>query len=232
MDTFTVCIPAAGIGRRMGSAMPKQYLPLLGRPVLLHTIAAFDAVEECAEIILAVEEEEVAREMLGDLPTRAPLRLVRGGARRQDSVENAVAAVEDDNMIVLVHDAARPCITAAQIRAVAAAAREHGAALLALPARDTMKEVHAGVVRATLDRSVIWQAQTPQAARAGLLRIAFAEAARRGIEATDDVSLLEAIDVPVHVVEGSATNLKITTPEDMVMAEAILSARTSKGASR
>jgi 2-C-methyl-D-erythritol 4-phosphate cytidylyltransferase len=202
--------------------MPKQYLPLLGRPVIAHTIAAFDALEECVEIILAVDDEVAAHAVLDGVVTRLPLRILRGGARRQDSVANALAAVEDDNRVVLVHDAARPCVTATQIRAVAHAAAHHGAALLALPARDTMKEVHAGRVRATLDRTVIWQAQTPQAARAGLLRIAFAEAARRGIEATDDVSLLEAMDVPVTVVEGSATNLKITTPEDMVMAEAIL----------
>lgn len=222
MIPFSVCIPAAGLGRRMGANMPKQYLPLLGKPVLAHTIAAFDVLEECMEIILAVDDEEAARAVLGAVATRAPLRLLRGGARRQDSVANALAAVEDDNRVVLVHDAARPCVTAAQIRAVARAAADHGAALLALPARDTMKEVHAGRVRATLDRTVIWQAQTPQAARAGLLRVAFAEAARRGIEATDDVSLLEAMDVPVFVVEGAPTNLKITTPEDMVVAEAIL----------
>ncbi|MBR9976234.1 MAG: 2-C-methyl-D-erythritol 4-phosphate cytidylyltransferase [Bacteroidetes bacterium] len=222
MTPFSVCIPAAGIGRRMGGDIPKQYLPLLGKPVLAHTISAFDALPECVEIILAVDDETVARTVLDGLQTRSPLRLLRGGTRRQDSVANAIAAVEDDNRVVLVHDAARPCVTTAQIRAVARAAAEHGAALLALPARDTMKEVHAGIIRATLDRTVIWQAQTPQAARAGLLRIAFAEAGRRGIEATDDVSLLEAMDVPVVVVEGSATNLKITTPEDMVMAEAVL----------
>ena len=231
MHSFSVCIPAAGLGRRMGADTPKQYLPLLGKPVIAHTITAFDALEECEEIILAVDDEAAARAALDGLVTRAPLRLLRGGARRQDSVANAIAAVEDDNRIVLVHDAARPCVTSDQIRAVARAAAAHGAALLALPARDTIKEVHAGRVRATLDRTVIWLAQTPQAARAGLLRVAFAEAARRGIEATDDVSLVEAMGIPVIAVEGSPGNIKITTPEDMVVAEAILArpgtARTS-----
>ena len=225
MTPFIVCIPAAGIGRRMGSETPKQYLPLLGRPVLAHTIAVFDTMPECREIILAVDDVETARAMLAFYETRLPLRLVQGGTRRQDSVANAIAACEDDDSIVLVHDAARPCVTPAQVRAVADAAKEHGAALLALPARDTMKEVHAGLVRVTLDRTVIWHAQTPQAARAGLFRIAFAEASRRGIEATDDVSLFEAMAIPVHVVEGAGSNIKITTPEDMVMAEAILSIR-------
>jgi 2-C-methyl-D-erythritol 4-phosphate cytidylyltransferase len=230
MTSFTVCIPAAGVGRRMGGEMPKQYLPILGRPVLSHTIAVFDSMPECLDIVLAVDDVEAARVLLATTQTRLPLRIVRGGVRRQDSVANALAEIEEDDRIVLVHDAARPCVTPEMVRLVAEAASEHGAALLALPARDTMKEVHAGVVHATLDRTVIWQAQTPQAARAGLFRLAFAAAQRRGLEATDDASLLEAMDIPVHVVEGSPGNIKITTPEDLVVAEAILSAR--RGASR
>lgn len=224
---FTVCIPAAGLGRRMEAATPKQYLPLLGRPVIVHTVAVFHALPECAEIILAVDDVAFAQELLASHGFRTKLQAVQGGVRRQDSVANAIACCVDDERIVLVHDAARPCVTPAQVRAVAEAARTHGAALLALPARDTMKEVHAGVVRATLDRTVLWHAQTPQAARAGLFRLAFAAAQRRGIEATDDVSLLEAMDIPVHVVEGSPSNIKITTPEDMAMAEAILASRSA-----
>lgn len=228
MTPFIVCIPAAGIGRRMHSDTPKQYLHLNGRPLLAHTIAVFDAIPECSAIVLAVDDEAAAKRLVDSCALRVEVRIVAGGLRRQDSVANALTACGEDDTIVLVHDAARPCVTAAEVRSVAAAAREHGAALLALPARDTIKEVHAGRVRLTLDRSIIWHAQTPQAARAGLFRIAFAEASRKGIEATDDVSLLEAMDVPVHVVEGLATNMKVTTPEDLPVAEAIL--RTQRGA--
>jgi 2-C-methyl-D-erythritol 4-phosphate cytidylyltransferase len=222
MNQFTVCIPAAGIGRRMQSATPKQYLLLHDRPLLAHTMAVFDGMPECAGFILAVDDTQWARPLIDSFSMRLPVQLVQGGPRRQDSVANALAAFHDDDAIVLVHDAARPCVTAGEVRAVVAAVRTHGAALLAMPARDTMKEVHAGLVRHTLDRTVIWHAQTPQGARAGLFRTAFAEAQRKGIEATDDASLLEAMGVPVHIVEGSPANIKVTTPEDMVMAEAIL----------
>ncbi|MBE0644434.1 MAG: 2-C-methyl-D-erythritol 4-phosphate cytidylyltransferase [Bacteroidetes bacterium] len=232
MNSFIVCIPAAGIGRRMDSDTPKQYLHLHGRPLLAHTINVFDGMPECAGIVLAVDDETAARRLVESCAPRVPVQIVAGGLRRQDSVANALAVCGEDDTIVLVHDAARPCVTRAHVRAVAEAVHQHGAALLALPARDTIKEVHAGLVRATLDRTVIWQAQTPQGARAGLLRIAFAEALRKGIEATDDVSLLEAMDVPVHVVEGSPNNIKITTREDLVIAEAILKLRMINDKSR
>lgn len=232
MNQFTVCIPAAGIGRRMQSDTPKQYLHLHGRPLLAHTLDVFDGMPECARIVLAVDDEAAARRLVDSCALRVPVQIVAGGPRRQDSVANALAECGDDDTIVLIHDAARPCVTRGQVRAVADAAREHGAALLALPARDTIKEVHAGLVRETLDRTVIWQAQTPQAARAGLFRIAFAEAQRKGIEATDDVFLLEAMDVPVHVVEGSPANIKVTTQEDLVVAEAMLKLRMTSDESR
>lgn len=232
MNQFTVCIPAAGIGRRMQSDTPKQYLHLHGRPLLAHTLDVFDAMPECAAIVLAVDDETAARRLVDSCALRVPVRIVPGGPRRQDSVANALTVCGEDDTIVLVHDAARPCVTRDQVRAVADAARTHGAALLALPARDTIKEVHAGLVRETLDRTVIWQAQTPQAARAGLFRIAFAEAKGKGIEATDDVSLLEAMDIPVHVVEGSPMNIKVTTPDDLVVAEAILKLRLAENETR
>jgi 2-C-methyl-D-erythritol 4-phosphate cytidylyltransferase len=140
---------------------------------------------------------------------------------RQDSVANALAAVEEADSVVLVHDAARPCVRAVDVQAVAEAVAEYGAALLAVPARDTLKEVRGGLVQGTIDRSVVWQAQTPQGARAALFRRAFAQVrARRQV--TDDVALIEALGEAVHVVQGSAGNLKITAPEDIPLAEAIL----------
>ncbi|MBR9978443.1 MAG: 2-C-methyl-D-erythritol 4-phosphate cytidylyltransferase [Bacteroidetes bacterium] len=222
MNEFIVCIPAAGCGRRMGGSSPKQYLPLRGRTVLERTLDVFDLMEKCRAVFLAVDDVQYAQSLIDATAWSMPIHIVSGGVRRQDSVARALERCDDNHAIVLVHDAARPCVTPAQVSAVVEAVCVHGAALLALPARDTMKRVHAGVVRETLDRSIIWHAQTPQAAHAGLLRLAFAEAQRRGIEATDDVSLLEAMDVPVHVVEGSPENIKITTPEDLSVAEAIL----------
>ena len=221
MTPFTVCIPAAGAGTRMNSPVPKQYLPLCGRPVILHTLDVFDTMPGCVHIVIATDDRETLMPMLADAALSTPVTVVQGGALRQDSVANALAAVEEADSVVLVHDAARPCVRAADVQAVAEAVAEYGAALLALPARDTLKEVRGGLVQGTIDRSVVWQAQTPQGARASLLRRAFAQVnARRQV--TDDVALIEALGEAVHVVQGSAGNLKITSPEDIPLAEAIL----------
>lgn len=222
MTPFTVCIPAAGSGTRMKSDMPKQYLPLFGRPVLLHTLDVFSGMTACVRIVIATDDVPRVHALLREGDVRPPVEVVDGGVRRQDSVERAIAAVQERDMIVLVHDAARPCVEARHVQLVADAAHASGAALLAVPVRDTLKEVRDGAVRSTLDRSVIWQAQTPQAARADLFRDAFRHAHEKEITATDDVSLLEAIGCEVRVVEGSPENIKITQPEDLAVAEAIL----------
>ncbi len=225
MSTFSVLIPAAGSGTRLGADRPKQYLPLLGTPVLLHTLAVFDAIEDCASVIIASDDPSTVHALLATRGWRVPVQVVPGGKRRQDSVANALAALPDDDSIVLIHDAARPCVEAEHVRAVVEAVRCHGAALLAIPARDTIKHVEDDVVRNTVPRSALWLAQTPQGATAARLREAFAHALAQDIEATDDVELLERIGVPVHVVRGSAGNLKITEALDLVLAEAILRAQ-------
>jgi 2-C-methyl-D-erythritol 4-phosphate cytidylyltransferase len=153
------------------------------------------------------------------------LRLVPGGKERQDSVYNALKALknEDDLEIILVHDGVRPFVTPEQIGRVIQAARSHGAAVLGLPAQDTLKTVDAqGEIRQTLERKDIWQIQTPQAFQAALLWRAFVEAYSRNFYGTDEASLVEELKHPVMVVPGSPWNLKITTPEDLQMAEAIL----------
>jgi 2-C-methyl-D-erythritol 4-phosphate cytidylyltransferase len=225
MLSFTVCIPAAGSGDRMRSATPKQYLVIAGKPVLYHTLALFASMKECERIVIATDDRARIRSITDEGTWDTPIDIVLGGARRQDSVQKAVSAVESDKSIVLIHDAARPCVRQEHVRAVASAVKRYGAALLAMPARDTLKRVSGTTIVETLDRSSIWHAQTPQGARAGALREAFAAAARDGVEGTDDVYLLERRGVHVAVVSGSATNLKITEAGDLVLAEAILSAR-------
>ncbi len=225
MSTFSVLIPAAGSGTRLGADRPKQYLPLLGMPVLLHTLAVFDAIEDCASVVIASDDPSTVHALLATRGWRVSMQVVPGGKRRQDSVANALAALPDDDGIVLIHDAARPCVEADHVRAVVEAVRRHGAALLAIPARDTIKHVQDDVVCHTVPRSALWLAQTPQGATAARLREAFAHARAHGIEATDDVELLERIGVRVHVVRGSAGNLKITEALDLVLAEALLRAQ-------
>ena len=221
MTEFTVCIPAAGSGTRMNSETPKQFLPLHGRAVLLHTLDLFARMERCREIIIAGEESSL-KPLVEQADLSVPVRIVPGGARRQDSVASAIRAVQGGDTVVLVHDAARPCVQAAHVQAVADAVQASGAAVLAVPARDTLKEVRDGTITRTIDRNAVWQAQTPQGARAALYLDAFRHADEQGIEATDDVSLIEFIGHPVRVVEGSATNIKITVPEDLAVAAAIL----------
>jgi len=207
----------------MNATQPKQYLLCAGMPVLLHTLALFNSIEECERIVLATDNEARVRELLSTYGLHIPLDIVPGGARRQDSVRHAIDLIDDD-CLVLVHDVARPCISVRHVREVAGAAAEYGAALLAIPARDTLKLVRDGMVAATLDRSSIWQAQTPQAARASLFRQAFADSAYGDISVTDDAGLLERAGIPVRVVMGDSTNIKITEAEDLAIAEAILNA--------
>ena len=225
---FTVCIPAAGTGSRMRSDVPKQFVNLAGKPVLAHVLATFDAIQDCTGIVIAGEPERLS-ELLRSFPVQTDVHIVPGGRTRQESVANLLAASGPDDGIVLVHDAARPCVDAADVTSVVSAIAAHGAAILAAPARDTVKRVQEGAVIATLDRAEIWLAQTPQGARAGLLRHAMDEALRRGIHATDESALLEFDGIRVHVVQGASTNLKITTPEDLTIAEAIILERTRGG---
>ncbi len=230
--SFFVLIPAAGSGVRLGAGLPKQYLDIAGRPVLAHTLAVFDALPECRGIVIATDDHARVGALLAAHPLRRPVRIVDGGATRQESVTRALAALSadaGDEDVVLVHDAARPCVTAQQVRDVVAACAQHGAALLALTARDTIKTGTSGIVLGTLDRSSIHLAQTPQGARAVLLRAAFARAEADGFNGTDEAALLEHDGTEVRLVEGAPSNLKITTPDDLVMAAAVLSAHADSG---
>jgi 2-C-methyl-D-erythritol 4-phosphate cytidylyltransferase len=223
-------IPAAGSGSRLGGQIPKQFIEIAGAPIIVHTLRRFDECEEIGSIIVALRREEIERfeRALCAHKIRKPVRLVAGGAERSDSILNALeAAREFRPEIAAVHDAVRPFVTPERISAVIARAREIGAAILALPATDTIKEVEEGLIRRTLDRRRVWRAQTPQAFRYDLLMRANEEARAADLPsatATDDSFLVERLGAPVAIVEGLANNIKITAPEDLILAERLLGA--------
>jgi 2-C-methyl-D-erythritol 4-phosphate cytidylyltransferase len=219
---FSLIIPAAGSGSRSGSAIPKQYVDLLGEPVLTHTLRAFAGIPGCRRIVVAIDEgwrdraELAARNIPGVL-------FVAGGAERHDSIANALAMIDDDEDIVLVHDAARPCASRELIERVIESAAEHGGAIPAVPINETVKRVgRDGVIIETIPRAELRAAQTPQGFHGGLLRAAYHHAAGLRFAATDDASVVELYGQRVHVVEGEWSNLKITHPEDFRRAEEIL----------
>ncbi|HEX4038651.1 MAG TPA: 2-C-methyl-D-erythritol 4-phosphate cytidylyltransferase [Acidobacteriaceae bacterium] len=232
-----VILPAAGLGTRMtpghtGQAAPKQFLELAGVPILIRTLRAFAAVEEVTELIVAVRVTEMERltAHIFEHGFAEQVRVVEGGDSRQESVWNAVKTLEcEAGDIVLVHDAVRPLIEPAVIRRVIEAVEKHGAAIVGLPATDTIKQVErtadGAIITATIPREYIVQAQTPQGFRYEVLRRVFGEAEADGFVGTDEASLAERAGLPVHVVPGSAANLKITQPGDLELAEFYLSQR-------
>jgi len=219
-------IVAAGRGTRIGGALSKQYLALDGVPILRRTIEAFVRSGLFNEIFVVVAADDMAycrRHILDGLPTEPQLRLVAGGRERQESVSNGLEAVggqEDD--AVLIHDGVRPFITPDALRNCLASVHQHGAGILAVPARDTLKVVGEDRrIAETLARKNIWQAQTPQGFRLGLIREAHRRAREEGFCGTDDAQLVERLGHGVAIIPGSRFNIKITTPEDLPLAEAI-----------
>jgi 2-C-methyl-D-erythritol 4-phosphate cytidylyltransferase len=227
-------IPAAGVGRRMQQNTPKQYLAVGGKPILANTLAIFDQMPEITEIAVVAQPaalEFCQNQVIALFGFKKVLRLVPGGKERQDSVYNALKVLHRHNDwdLILVHDGVRPFVTPEEVRQVLRAAAEHGAAILALPAQDTVKKVNReGNIQKTLNRRDIWLAQTPQAFHAALIWRAFVEAYGREFYGTDEASLVEALGVPVMVVPGSPFNIKVTIPEDLVMAEAIYRLRQKR----
>lgn len=226
-----VILPAAGLGTRMApghplSSAPKQFLELGGVPILVHTLRAFAAVHGVAEIFVAVRASEMERltTQIREYGFAGKVRVVEGGEYRQQSVANALKAIDcDDNDIVLVHDAVRPLIDAATIERTIRAVEKHDAAIVGLPAVDTIKQVErtadGAIITSTIPREYIVRAQTPQGFRCALLRRAFADAAADGFVGTDEASLVERAGAQVAVVQGSPANFKITQPGDLELAE-------------
>jgi 2-C-methyl-D-erythritol 4-phosphate cytidylyltransferase len=219
-------IVAAGEGKRMGGGIAKPLLTIAGRPLILHTLGRF-AASQVRRVILVVPQKESAgfERLVASDPEASRLDCVvqPGGARRQDSVRQGLARLDEDCEIVVIHDGARPLISPALIdRSVEVAAKE-GAAVVGVPVRDTIKIVSAsGRVESTPTRDSLWEIQTPQAFQVKIIREAHRRAERDGIEATDDAMLVERLGGSVVVLQGDRTNLKITTPEDMIVAEALL----------
>jgi len=227
---IAVILPAAGLGTRMGKTPAekagtsrKQFMLLEGSPIIIHTVRKFAANPRVGEIVVAVREEDIewVRDMLGkEFGER--VRVVAGGDSRQESVEKALRTLQSDTELVAVHDAVRPFIDPATIDQVLDEARETGAAIVGVPAVDTVKRVSRGTtrvkIRETLPREKLVMAQTPQVFRYDILTRAFQSARQDGFSATDEASMVERLDVDVTVVPGSDRNIKITKPTDMELA--------------
>lgn len=218
-------IAAAGRGTRAGGGRAKQFREVSGTPIIIHTLRRFEQADAIAELIIVAPPADVAAflELAEKHGLRKPARVVAGGETRTESVRRGLQAMAAETAeIVAVHDAVRPFVTPGEIDRTVEAAREHGAAVLAAPAVDTIKEAEGGRVARTLDRAKLWHALTPQCFRYELLLRAYERALADGIEGTDCSALVERLGAPVFIVEGDARNIKITTAEDIALAETMM----------
>lgn len=217
---------AAGEGKRLGMPIPKAFAGLGDKPLVVHSLEKFFRQPFVREIVLTVPRGYVDRidDELGPYLQRVKvLKVVEGGARRQDSVENALRAVDPESDVIIIHDSARPLVTDATIRKVAETAARRGACICAGPAVDTVKIAPDGrTVRRTIDRDEVWLAHTPQAFRRRLLERAIANAKKKKIKVTDDSSLVEALGEKVWIVPSEGPNLKITSKDDLIVGEMLL----------
>jgi 2-C-methyl-D-erythritol 4-phosphate cytidylyltransferase len=227
MSRIAAIVPAAGLGTRMGAETPKQFLELDGMPLILFTLRRLAASAAITEFFISTRAEDIVS--LQDTVAKAglgrPARVVHGGDTRQQSVANALAQVDPTTEIVLVHDAVRPFVTLEQVERVIVEARTRGAAILGIPAIDTVKEVKraslpqdVALITSTIPRERIVLAQTPQAFQYELIRDAFRSGQKDGVTASDEAGLVERLGHDVYVVQGSDRNLKITRPADMELA--------------
>ncbi|WP_447971126.1 2-C-methyl-D-erythritol 4-phosphate cytidylyltransferase [Nitrospira sp. M1] len=225
-------VPAAGRGARMGGATPKQFLSLGDIPLLVHSLQTLDAVEAISEIIVVIPEadRQYCQEAVVDrFHIQKVSQIVPGGRRRQDSVRHGVLALKTIPDVVVVHDGVRPFVSREIVEQAVESALKHGAALVAIPMKDTVKRVNEHrVVEATLSREQLWLAQTPQVFRYSWLVEAHEMAEAKNIDATDDAGLVEQLGYPVTIVQGSVFNIKITRPEDIALGEAILSSQNTQ----
>ena len=223
-----VLVPAAGSGSRVGGETKKQYLDLGEQPVLVQTLTRLASLHQVTAIHLIVPEDDVTfcrAELVEKYRLDKIGSLIVGGQERQDSVRNGLESCgAEDNDVILIHDGVRPFFPKEQIGPLVQLASVEGAALLAIPAQDTIKEVFDGRVRSTLERGLLWQVQTPQAFRCERIREAHRRAHAGGYVGTDDASLIEWCGWPVAVLPGHPHNFKITTPADLVLARALLEA--------
>lgn len=225
MKTVAI-IPAGGSGKRMQGRLSKQYLSVGGKPILVHTLSVFQRSPDIDEIVLVVLEEDIqrVRQMIVKPRGISKVRhVLAGGEQRQDSVRNGLAAIGDDAEIVLIHDAVRPFVSEDLIHQAVREAEKHGAVTVGMPVKDTIKRVDQnGGVLETLDRQVLWMTQTPQAFKRSIIQEAYRKADEDQFYGTDDASLVERMGFRVKMIAASYENIKITTPEDLLMAEFLI----------
>ena len=237
MTHITAILPAAGLGTRMGAETPKQFLELDGVPIVILSLRRIAACPLISEIIVVTRADNVERleARIREEKFQQPVRVIKGGDLRQDSVAQALKLIGDETELVVVHDAVRPFVTVEQITRVIEEARRCKAAILGVPAMDTVKEVKraslpedVALITATVPRERIVLAQTPQVFETRLLKEAFAQAEGDGLSASDEAGLVERIGHDVYVVQGSERNIKITKPADMDLARFYLHAEQKK----
>lgn len=225
----TVIVPAAGRGRRMGEEVNKQYLQLQSKPVLAYTLSACFAAKCFQTVIVVVtpgEEEIFHRDVLLPWFPTQDIMVISGGKERQDSIYNALNAVPLDTEFVCIHDGARPLIKPALFQRCLETAMKHGAAIAAVPVKDTIKVTNdEGIVTETPPRQTLWSVQTPQVFRRDWLQDVYKRAYQDNYYATDDAGLLERYGYSVRVIMGDYENLKVTTPEDLLLVAALLGRR-------
>jgi 2-C-methyl-D-erythritol 4-phosphate cytidylyltransferase len=222
---ISVIIPAAGLGRRMNASISKQYLQLNGKPILAHTLDVFEKCPLIDEIVLVInpDELELCQEQVIGAYSYTKIKLVAGGDTRQESVYAGLKAVNPRTRIVLIHDGARPLIRQSVIRKSIEETLKHRATVVGVPAKNTIKVINEdGFVEDTPDRNYLVEIQTPQTFDYDLIKEAHQKALEYGAVGTDDAFLVEWLKIPVKIVVGDYTNIKITTPEDLTIAESII----------
>ena len=231
----TAIIPAAGMGKRMGGAIPKPFLWIGGRPILAHTLDAFERCDSVDEVILVVGTADlqlVSEEVVDRYEFTKVRKILSGGEKRQDSVWEGLKAVEAGTEIVVIHDGVRPFVAPEHLSESIGQCRKCDAVITAVPVKDTIKEAEDGLVTSTLDREKLWAIQTPQTFALDLILRAHQQAMGAALIATDDAALVERLGHPVHLLRGSYHNIKITTPEDLALGEIILKNRHRRDAER
>ncbi len=229
----TAIVPAAGSGLRMKGKVLKQFFLLDGLPILVHTLKALELAPKIDEVILVVPESQISfcqTEIVNKYNLKKTSKVIPGGAQRQDSVYEGLRVISPDTDWVMVHDGVRPFVTQEMIESAIETAKEaKDGAVVAIPMRDTPKEVSSDQITKTLDRQRLWLAQTPQVFRRSLFLRAHEEARSQGVYETDDAALVERLGGCVRIVLGSEENIKVTTPSDLELAEAIIATRRVAG---
>jgi len=209
----------------MGKEIDKAFLSLGTRPVVVYSLMAFEKCRDIDEVVLVVRRDHIdaARQAVRMFGSNKVKKVVAGGALRQDSVMNGLAEINEEAEIVVVHDGARPCVTADLISKTVASAKEFGSGIAAVKITDTVKSVEKGmIISETVDRTKLWLVQTPQAFKVSVLKKAFALVEKKKVKVTDEASAVELVANSVRLVESSVSNIKITTPDDLTLAAALM----------